>query len=90
MKRKLVTLKLPAGDTAVCAHESVYAGDALIGRVTSGGYSYHFRHDIAMALVAPDYAVAGSALRVHVHNEMRDAVVVGGCLYDPENARARM
>jgi len=40
----------------VLAHEGVYANGALVGRVTSGGYSYHFGHDIAMALVGPEYA----------------------------------
>src|SRR6185369_11042603 len=40
--RILVTLKLPSADTSVLAYESVYAGGELVGRVTSGGYSYHF------------------------------------------------
>lgn len=88
--RMLVTLKLPGGDTAVTAHESVYADGALVGRVTSGGYSYHLGHDIAMALVEPRHAVLGTRLRVHVHNEMREAEVVGDSLYDPENKRARL
>jgi len=32
----------------------------------------------------------GTKLRVHVHNEMRDAVVVPDSMYDPQNARARL
>lgn len=90
LSRVLVTLKLPGGDTAVTAHESVYAGDRLVGRVTSGGYSYHFGHDIAMALVEPQLAAQGTKLRVHVHSEMREAEVVAESLYDPQNKRARL
>lgn len=90
VRRILVTLKLPSADTSVIAYESVYADGVLAGRVTSGGYSYHFGHDIAMALVDPQYAKPGTKLRVHIHNEVRDAVVVADSMYDPKNERARM
>lgn len=90
LSRILATLKLPGGDTAVTALEAVYADDTFVGRVTSGGYSYHFGHDIAMALVEPRYAKPGTKLRVHVHGEMRDGVVVEDSLYDPTNKRARL
>jgi len=89
LTRTLVTLKLPAADTSVIAYESVYAEGALVGRVTSGGYSYHFGHDIAMALIDPRKAVIGTKLKVHIHNEMRDAIVVEDSIYDPLNARPR-
>lgn len=90
LSRILVTLKLPAAETSVIAYEGVYDGDVLIGRVTSGGFSYHFGHDIAMALIRPDRAAPGTKLRVNIHNDMRDAVVVADSMYDPQNARARL
>jgi dimethylglycine dehydrogenase len=90
LTRTLVTLKLPSRDTSVLADESVFKDGALVGRVTSGGYSYHFGHDLAMALVNPALAGEGTILHVCVHGEMREAVVVPDSLYDPENARARM
>lgn len=90
LDRILVTLKLPSAQTSVIAHEGVYDGGALVGRVTSGGFSYHFGHDIAMALVSPDKAVPGTALSVHIHDEMREAVVMADSMYDPENARPRL
>lgn len=88
--RLLVTLKLPAGDTSVIGHESVYADGKVVGRITSGGYSYHFGHDIAMALISRDKAAPGTQLQVNVHNELRRAVVVEDSMYDPTNARARL
>jgi dimethylglycine dehydrogenase len=90
LSRILVTLKLPSADTSVIAYESVYDGGAVVGRVTSGGFSYHFGHDIAMALIRPDRAAPGTKLQVNVHNEMRDAVVVTDSMYDPQNIRARL
>lgn len=90
LSRILVTLRLPSAETSVIAHEGVYDGGTLVGRVTSGGFSYHFGHDIAMALIRPDRAAPGTKLQVHVHGEMRDAVVVADSLYDPQNARARL
>ncbi len=89
LKRRIVTLKLPAADTSVIAGESVYRDGKLVGRVTSGGYSYHFGHDIALALLSADVEI-GARLKVHIHNEMRDAEVVADSLYDPTSARARM
>ena len=86
----LVTLKLPYRDTSVLAFESVYADGRLIGRVTSGGFSYYCNHDIAMALVPREFSAAGTKLQVNIHNGMRDGEVVEGCLHDPTAARARM
>ncbi|MCA8869269.1 MAG: FAD-dependent oxidoreductase [Rhodobacteraceae bacterium] len=85
----LVTLKLPFGETSVLAHESVYAGGELIGRITSGGYSYFCGHDIALALVPQQFSEKGTELQVNVSGAMRNAEVVETCLYDPTSARAR-
>ncbi|MEM7169385.1 MAG: FAD-dependent oxidoreductase [Pseudomonadota bacterium] len=85
----LVTLKLPCCDTSVIADESVYDNGKLIGRVTSGGFSYYCNHDIAMALVPQKFTAKGTQLQVSVHDELRNAEVVDGCLYDPKNIRAR-
>ena len=87
--RVLVTLKLPFAETSVLADEGVYKDGALIGRVTSGGYSYHFNHDIAMAMIPKEFAEDGTRMQVKVHNQMRAAQVVDICLYDPTSARAR-
>ncbi|MFV0474740.1 MAG: glycine cleavage T C-terminal barrel domain-containing protein, partial [Pikeienuella sp.] len=85
----LATLKLPSGDTAVIADEGVYRDGKLIGRVTSGGYSYQCGHDIAMAMLPPEFAAPGTEMQISVHSEMRPAEVVDICLYDPTSARAR-
>ena len=85
----LVTLKLPFRDTSVMFDEGVHADGKLIGRVTSGGFSYYCNHDIAMALVPRDMTAPGTRMQVMVHNEMRDAEVIDTCAVDPTSARAR-
>ena len=90
LTRRLATIKLPAGDTSVIAGEAVYHDGQLVGRVTSGGWSYHFGHDLAMALIPPELGTPGVKLEVHVHNEMRPGEVVADSPYDPANERARM
>lgn len=89
LQRVMVTLKLPSADTSVIADEGVYADGLLVGRVTSGGFSYHFGHDIAMALVPPSLASAGERLHVLVHGEMREAEIVPDSMHDPQNTRPR-
>jgi dimethylglycine dehydrogenase len=87
--RILVTLKLSSAATSVIADEGVYENGAIVGRVTSGGYSYHLGHDIAMALVRTESAAPGTELQVNVHSEMHQAVVVADSIYDPGNIRPR-
>ncbi|MGB0968299.1 MAG: aminomethyltransferase family protein, partial [Halocynthiibacter sp.] len=85
----LVTLKLPFCDTSVMFDEGVYSDGTLIGRVTSGGFSYYCNHDIAMALVPQGMTAPGTKMQVFVHNEMREAEVIDICAHDPSSARAR-
>lgn len=87
--KTLVTLKLPFRETSVIAHEAVYHNGDIVGRVTSGGFSYYMQHDIAMALVPQELAAPGTMLQVKIHNELRDGEVIDTCAYDPTSARAR-
>ena len=74
--KTLITLKLPFCDTSVIAHEVVYHDGQIVGRVTSGGFSYYCHHDIAMALVPQDLTAPGTKLQVKIHNELRDGEVI--------------
>lgn len=87
--KTLITLKLPFCETSVIAHEAVYHDGQIVGRVTSGGFSYYCQHDIAMALVPQDLTAPGTKLQVKIHNELREGEVIGTCAYDPENKRPR-
>jgi aminomethyltransferase len=63
--------RLPAREGA-----AVFAGEADIGRVTSGGFSPTLGHPIAMAYVAVAHAASGTALTIEVRSRRLDAKVV--------------
>ena len=71
------------------ANEPVMRGDALVGHVSSGGYGHRVGHRLALAWIETTAAAAGTALEVEILGERHGATVVGGPVYDPENARAR-
>jgi aminomethyltransferase len=63
--------RLPAREGA-----TVFAGDAEVGRVTSGGFSPTLGHPIAMAYVDAAHAAPGTALTIEVRGRRLDAAVV--------------
>jgi aminomethyltransferase len=48
---------------------------AVVGRITSGGFSPSLGRPVAMAYVAPDYAAVGTRLKAIVRGRAQDAVV---------------
>lgn len=88
--RRLVTVTLPTTEASTIGTEGVYHQGRCVGYLTSGGYSYTFKHDIALALVPPHLAVPGTQLEVPVLGERLPATVVADSLYDPQNQRSRM
>jgi aminomethyltransferase len=62
--------RLPAREGA-----SVYAGEELVGKVTSGGFSPTLGRPIAMAYVGADYAAEGTGLEIEVRNKRLPATV---------------
>ncbi|UIP06734.1 glycine cleavage system aminomethyltransferase GcvT [Erythrobacter sp. SDW2] len=73
--RKWVGLKvegrMPAREGA-----EVYAGEAKVGIVTSGGFSPSLGYPIAMATIASEHAAPGTALEIEVRNKRLAATVV--------------
>jgi len=74
-ERKRVGLALE-GRLAAREGATVHAGDAEVGRVTSGGYSPCLGHPIAMAYVAAEHAAEGAALELDVRGRRIPARVV--------------
>ncbi len=69
--------------------ESVWAGGACVGSISSGGFGYGIGAYLAWAYVSPAFAAAGTELEVIVLGEPRQACVLAGPAWDAENARAR-
>jgi dimethylglycine dehydrogenase len=67
----------------------VLHGDELIGRTTSGGYGWRVGKSLALAMVRPEFAAAGTELDVHILGHAKRATIVPESPYDPENARLK-
>ncbi len=75
---------------AVClGNEPVRVDDAVVGRVTSGGYGFAVERSIAYAYLPPDRAAPGTRGEVEVFGRWVGFEVVREPLYDPDNARIR-
>jgi len=87
----LVTLLIDGpADADPWGVESIWADGKVVGRATGGGYSVHFKKQIALAFVRPEFASEGRALEIKMLHERYPARVVRDSPYDPANARARM
>lgn len=84
--RKLFVSMIVDCDIAA-AHggDPVFADGKQVGSVTSGGYGFRTRKNIAYAFVDPDQADIGKQLKIGILGEQYDAVAVEPTLYDPDN-----
>ncbi|MCT4685305.1 MAG: glycine cleavage system protein T, partial [Roseicyclus sp.] len=87
--KRLVTREIAAEGADASGFEPVWAGEARIGFVTSGGYGHTTGKSLAMALVDAAHAAPGTALSVHVVGVERAATVIPPSPYDPEGRAMR-
>ncbi len=87
---RLVTLELEGvSDFDARGSEPVFKDGAAVGRTTSGGYGWRTGKSLALAMVKPELAAAGTALTVRVLGQDFAARVIGDSPYDPDNAALR-
>ena len=86
---QLVTLDIDATDADASGYEPVWRDGRRVGFVTSGGYGHTIGKSLAMALVAPEAAVVGSELAVHIVGAERKALVIPPSPYDPAGKAMR-
>ena len=90
VRSKCVTLLIDGPDDAdPWGREALYSGDAMVGRLTSGGYSVAFGKSVGMGYVRPDLATPGTALKVRMFDQLWDAEVTVDSPYDPKNETIR-
>jgi 4-methylaminobutanoate oxidase (formaldehyde-forming) len=68
--------------------EPVRVGDALVGRVTSGGFGYTVGKSIAYAYLPAEHGV-GTAVAIEIFGEWVAGEVVDEPLFDPRGERIR-
>ena len=61
--------------------------DLMLGRLTSGGYSVHFKKSIGIGYVKSSFSKVGTKLRVKIDDAFWDAEIVQDSPYDPQNER---
>ncbi|MDP6706066.1 MAG: FAD-dependent oxidoreductase [Alphaproteobacteria bacterium] len=89
LARRLVTLRVEAGDADAYMNEAVHREGRLVGRVTSGTYSYRFGQGIAMAYLGAEHTTIGTEVNIPILGEPRSATVIADSPYDPDNERPR-
>jgi dimethylglycine dehydrogenase len=90
VRSKCVTVLIDGPEDAdPWGREALYSGDTKIGRLTSGGYSVAFGKSIGMAYVQPEFAEAGTKLKVKIRNQLWDAEVTVDSPYDSKNETIR-
>ncbi len=70
-------------------NEPIYAGGALVGRATHGGYGWRCGKSLALAMVRPDHAAEGSELEIAILGDRHKATVIPESPFDPANERLR-
>ncbi|NNE75092.1 MAG: GcvT family protein [Acidimicrobiales bacterium] len=86
-----------AGDEAVdvIGDEPIWHGDAVVGWITSGGYSHHLDQSVAMGYIPappaedPDFFSGDAGFEIEIVGVRRAATPVDGCLWDPAGERMR-
>ena len=57
------------------------------GRLTSAGYSVHFKRSIGIGYVKSSFSEVGTKLRIKIDDAFWDAEIVRDSPYDPQNER---
>ena len=88
-RRRFVALEVANDEASAHTGDPIWAGEHLIGVVTSGGYGHTMSTNIAMGYVVPEYAEPGTELAVDVIGVRSAAVVRAEPMFDPAHKRPR-
>ncbi|MCG5215977.1 FAD-dependent oxidoreductase [Streptosporangium sp. KLBMP 9127] len=89
LARRLRCLTLEDPRSVALGNEPVRVGDAIVGRVTSGGYGYSVGSSIAYAYLPVEHAEPGTKVAVEIFGEWVNGVVAREPLFDPKGERVR-
>ena len=89
LKWKIAYVEVDAEDADVRGGEPAYDGDKVIGVTSSGSYGHRVEKSLAFVFVPPEYALPGTTFDIEILSCRRQARVLAGAAYDPENKRLR-
>ena len=85
-----VTLEVKGTEDAdALGGNPLYKDGELVGRATSGGYGFRVKKSLALAMVSPELAEAGTVLEIDILGRRFDAVVIEESPFDPANEKLR-
>ena len=87
--RRLCTFVVDARDADVWADEPIFAGDDVVGFVTSGGYAHYSEKSVALGFVPVEMIADGAEFEVEILGERRGATLVRDPVLDPRGERMR-
>ena len=87
--RRLCTFVVDAHDADVWADEPIFAGDEVVGFVTSGGYAHWSEKSIALGFAPVELVDDGAEFTVEILGERRAASLVREPILDPRGERMR-
>ena len=87
--RRLCTFVVDAHDADVWGDEPIFAGDDVVGFVTSGGYAHWSEKSIALGFAPVELVDDGAEFTVEILGERRAASLVREPILDPRGERMR-
>ena len=89
-KKAFAPLIIDAGEADAPYMSTIWHNGEIVGETTSGAWGYRVNASVALAMLRPEVAQAGTELEVEIYGERRKAVVQPDQpLWDPENERLR-
>ena len=76
-------------DSDARGSEPLYAGAALIGRATNGGFGWRVNKSLALGMVKPDFSALGAELNIKILGKLFKATVIAESPYDADNTALR-
>jgi 4-methylaminobutanoate oxidase (formaldehyde-forming) len=89
VRKRLACIVLEDPRSVALGNEPVRVGDAVVGRVTSGGYGYTVARSIAYAYLPVEHAEPGTAVTIDVFGRWVEGEVAREPLLDPRGDRLR-
>jgi dimethylglycine dehydrogenase len=87
---RFVTLEVrDVTDADALGNNPIYKGGAPVGRATGGNYGFRVEKSLALAMVQPEHAEAGTALEMDILGTRHRVTVIPESPYDPENLRLK-
>jgi len=86
----LVTLEVDGvRDADALGNNAIFENGELAGRATGGGFGFRVDKSLALGMVRPDLAEAGTEMQIEILGENYAAKVIADSPFDPKNERLR-